>query len=73
MPDFRLELAKTIASFGKTGLRGERSPIIWNPLIGKESLKMSLGQVFGKSLAVFREGRGGSEHGLRGVFHVAFG
>src|ERR1700732_474279 len=73
---------------GKTGFRGETGlkhfPITWNPVIGKDTLKINkLGRVrIEKSLAVFSRpalgnpplrGPVGSGHGLRGVFHVAFG
>jgi hypothetical protein len=78
LADFRLELAKAIESFGENCFRGEigsqRFPIASNPAIGKESLKISWGKSFWKKSSGFFAGAAvGSEHGLRGVFHVAFG
>ena len=73
---------------GKTGFRGEigleRFPITWNPETGKEPLKINkLGQaLLEKVERLFRDlpqatrplrAAVGSEHGFRGIFHVAFG
>jgi hypothetical protein len=54
LADFRLELAEAIESFGKNGfLLGnwlKALPIAWNPVIGKESLKINKLQVLFEKL-----------------------
>jgi hypothetical protein len=81
LADFRLKLAEGIESFGENwvsweiGLEG--FVITWNPVNGKESVKINTLSVSSKvwrnlgnppPLAAVR-----SEHGFRRVFHVAFG
>jgi len=62
LADFRLELAEAIESLGKTGFSWgswlNLSRFKWNPVIGKESLKINkLEQVLENVQRLFRDVR----------------